>query len=524
MISFNRRRFLVGTGGMLVALPFLEGLAPKAATAADVDQRFFIFMRQWYGVQQKSRFAGGYSDEPEGFWPNIDTGFNGAGTALNKAALEAKDSNNRVRALGELSDFAESMLVLRGIRLVDFRSGLHRPLLAQVLSGSKFGRTRPGFTNPDDDNNAMPIHETLDNLIARKIDGSKPLTFECLYGDSQTSFDNPRNAGDIPIANPVIAQPSSAYNQLFKQALQDSKGAALRSYASDAVLAELKALRQDPRLSAADRSRLDAHFDALNAVETKLRCNPVLTAAQQQILNDSDLPKTSNPSLKRWQRNSDYNEYCESVADAFIQIIALGASCGAFRAANLVMPAGNFDHTSIFTPGSAEYNSGYTAHLHDISHRLMRAGDADGSAKQPAMDAQHQVDHWHARQFAKLLRQLKELDVLDKGICMWSNEISTGGHTAHDMPYILAGSAGGKLKTGMYYDMQTEASAPNEITDSNASYNAVMAKQMPCTKVLNTVGAALGVKSDDNQPLHDFGGYQRDTEARITGNIASLLK
>ncbi len=520
MIRSGRRAFLAGAGGLLVALPWLEGLSPKSARADGVDERFFIFMRQWYGVQQKSRFLGGYADEPEGFWPDADTRYNGGGTKITKALLEKVDSTGRTRALGELSGFADSLLAVRGVRLMDFQSGLHRPLLAQVLSGSRFQRTRPNF-DPNDDNNAMPSHETLDNLIARSLGGPAPVTFECLYSDSQTSFANAPTSNGIPIANPAMQQPSAAYTLLFQKALAEGRAKEVRQYASDAVVKELKELRLDPRLSAADRKRLDAHFDALNAVEATLRRTPTLNAAQQQLLSDADMAKTSNPALKRWQYSTNFNEYSETVADAFVQIAALAVSCGALRSANLVMPAGNFDHSSIFTPGSADFKNGYRSHSHDISHRSL--GGQDGDAKEEALAAQHNIDKWHARQFGKLLTSLRDLGILDKGICMWSNEISTGGHTAFDMPYVIAGNAGGKLKTGLYLDMQSSATEPADIASDAANYAAIMAKQLPCSKLLNTVGAALGVKSADNSPLADFGGLQRGTEDKVRGNIGSLL-
>jgi len=54
-----------------------------------------------------------------------------------------------------------------------------------------------------------------------------------------------------------------------------------------------------------------------------------------------------------------------------------------------------------------------------------------------------------------------------------------------------------------------------------------MSKQMPCSKVLNTLGAAFGAKSGDGAPLYDFGGFQKDYQdndlERITGNLPDLL-
>ena len=51
-MAFNRRKFLLGVGGALVGLPFLEGLAAKTARAADAIPPYALFYRRGNGVQQ----------------------------------------------------------------------------------------------------------------------------------------------------------------------------------------------------------------------------------------------------------------------------------------------------------------------------------------------------------------------------------------------------------------------------------------------------------------------------------------
>lgn len=520
MIRIGRRNFLAGVGGALVALPFLESMVSRRAHADEVDRRFFLFFRQWYGVQQRARFGTTSANEPEGFWPDVEIAPGGS-VALTKDLL-SRQTGGDIRATGELADFADSLLLLRGVRLMDLSVVLHRQNLVQVLSGSRFQNTRPGFA-PDDPNNGHPMHETLDNLIARKIDGSSPAVFECVIKSPQTSFRNGAD-GEPPIENPAFVQPSAAYAQLFTQAESSAEAAALRTYATDAVAAEIKSLRSDPRLSAEDRRRLDQHFEAMREVETKLQCIPPgLDDPTMATVREADTAKTSNPALMRWQESGDFNEYVETVTDAFIRIAALGVACGAFRAGDVVMPgATNFDHTSMFDPASSDFAQGLPGHYHPISHRSFSdALDNDPAIGDAAVRAHHAIDRWHGRQFAKLLGLLRDYDVLDHGVTLWSNEISFGNHWAFDMPYVIAGSAGGKLETGAYHDLQSAPVDPADVEEGNRA-NAIMAKQMPCSRVLNTIGAALGLQSADGSPLADFGGLQRDRET-ITGNLDFLL-
>jgi hypothetical protein len=62
---------------------------------------------------------------------------------------------------------------------------------------------------------------------------------------------------------------------------------------------------------------------------------------------------------------------------------------------------------------------------------------------------------WYAEQFAYLLQKLKQTPegsgtMLDNTLVFWCNEIAQGGHTQNDMPFVLAGRAGGAIRTGRY--------------------------------------------------------------------------
>ncbi len=90
---------------------------------------------------------------------------------------------------------------------------------------------------------------------------------------------------------------------------------------------------------------------------------------------------------------------------------------------------------------------------HAISH--------DFSASGANYDAYNKIQSWYAQQFAYFLNKLdsyKEGDktLLDNTIVLWASEI--GESTQHDltlMPYVFAGGAGGKIKTGRFVDYGT---------------------------------------------------------------------
>jgi hypothetical protein len=64
------------------------------------------------------------------------------------------------------------------------------------------------------------------------------------------------------------------------------------------------------------------------------------------------------------------------------------------------------------------------------------------------------------------------------------NDLSNGPpHSINNLPYVLAGSADGYLRTGAYVD----------------------AGDQPHNKLLNTLATAVGLRKQDGSPVDDFG-------------------
>ena len=67
------------------------------------------------------------------------------------------------------------------------------------------------------------------------------------------------------------------------------------------------------------------------------------------------------------------------------------------------------------------------------------------------------INRWHSEQVNYVLDQLalaKEVDgssMLDSTLLLWGNELGVGNtHTYRDIPWVLAGGAGGYYKMGRY--------------------------------------------------------------------------
>ncbi len=69
------------------------------------------------------------------------------------------------------------------------------------------------------------------------------------------------------------------------------------------------------------------------------------------------------------------------------------------------------------------------------------------------------LDKWHAGEFNYLLEQLKSYKegnatLLDNSLALWTSEIGEGSsHASSNVPFVLAGKAGGAMPTGRFMDL-----------------------------------------------------------------------
>ncbi|MGK4004425.1 DUF1552 domain-containing protein [Sorangium sp. So ce1036] len=454
----TRRRVLRGLFGVTVALPFLESLAPRRASAGAGDvPPFAIFMRQANGVAQA------IDDEPEMFWPS-EPG------PLTAAGMERESD----RAVSELKDYADRLILVRGVRFAFEGNGCgHSGGGNQCLTAARVSEDPSG-------NESLAMGESIDNRIATELNppGVEPLT---LYAGKAVGYINEvlsyRGPKQLRAAE---RSPFNAYQKLF--GLADVEPEVMKALAerrasvNDLVRGEMRALLGRADLSKADRERLELHFDSIRDLEVTLTCKlPPERVAEMEAIA---------PAVRA-------NDNVEAVARMHMDIIALAMACGVTRAATLQVGDGN-DSTEYTIHGVRQKS------FHKISHRI----DGDGSEGPPIEGAQelhHQIDRIHARLFKHLLDRLSAYQLgsgtlLDHGVAVWLNDLGDKYHSYKRVPYILAGGASGFLKTGRFVDVS--------ITNN---------------KLLNTIGAAVGCTNAEGGPLDDFG--DESLEGGLVGEI-----
>jgi hypothetical protein len=451
----DRRIFLRGAAGVVVGLPLLESFMPKRASAQEMQVRYAIFFRQGNGVQQ-----GMNGDEPDRFWPT-QLG------SLSTASMQADGD----QAVNVLAEHAAKLLIVKGLRYdglgVDVGCGHSRGGVLCLTAAKPDGKNIE---------KALALGESIDNRIVRELQqvGQEPLTLRSGprsgYLDDVLSYRGPSDR------RTAEQNPYNAYKALFgvddgSQSEQDLVKTR-RSSVNDFVRSELSSLLANPRLSKDDRYRLEHHQQAIRDLEVGLTCKlpPELLSPISGLDND----------------DSTSNELVDDVTHMQMQVIGLAVACGLTRAATLQVGNGN-DQTQ-YTINGQKYER-----FHHISHRINGDG-SEGSAIENADVKHHDVDKHFAGYFKYLIEQLASYTtptgtVLDEGVSVWLNDLSTGPpHGSNNLPYVLAGGAGGFLKTGVYVDA---AGGAKEL--------------MPHNRFLSTIGAAVGCKNEAGAPLDNFG-------------------
>jgi hypothetical protein len=463
-MKMSRRLVLGGIGGALLGLPWLEGVLGRRAWAQSAGvEPFAIFFRQANGVaaEQDTNEIG---REPERFWP----------TATGPLTPDTLAD----RALAELAAYADRLLVVGNANMANFNYGDgHARGALQLLTAQ--GPQQEGQGGSSEANG-----ESLDHRIGRELNPSGNESLFLYAGQTGGWLGGPcisyRGPGNRRSA---ITDPYNAYQTLTGGASVSSGEApsrrSLRQRSiNDLVRGQLQSLLRRPELSRADRERLDLHLSSVRDVEVSLACR--MDEAQER-------------SLSGVGDGLDDGDNVLAIARLHMDVAALAVACGQTRSVAIQVGSGNDNSTRYRDPTTGNLMENY----HFISHRRQSDGD-DGNIIQGSDLLHHRIDVQFAQTFQHLLDklaayQLPTGSLLDAGMAIWVNDLGNGpAHGAHNCPVIIAGSAGGVLRQGEYI----------RINDGSDDSNHA--------RVLNTIGAAAGLRKADGSFIDDFGSPEED--------------
>jgi len=465
--SVSRRRFLSGFGGVVLGLPFLETFAPRSAQAqaAQAIKRFGVFfacngvnMDRWFpstsfgaltaeslvgtanepldALRDKLLYPRGVHMSPRGFGRDNGGGDDHGKGMAHKLTAQFADANNWL-AQGPSVDHV---------------------IAAQINPGTE-GARRP------------PL-----NLLVGRPGGYKGLDFSSYSeaGRAVAGINNPWTAyAQFINLNNASPDAAAANDKLTKR----------RQSVLDLVKAQFDDLKLKG-LSSDDQHKLDAHFTAIRNFE-------IIAGASGLSCGDSTLTTAVQPYQALQKRDVEQNDRYPDITDLNIDILALALACDFTRVATLQFDRGSGGPTFRWDGMNHEYNHHKLSHgkVKDDCFGTSTANGCDDVAGYE--DMLFNIDHWHMTKYANLLTRLDSFkeaggkSVLDNSVIMYTNELSDGrAHSFMDLPYILAGSAGGYFKQGQYVLLGQAGSTKSD--DQKAPHN----------KLLNTIVNAMGIQSD----------------------------
>jgi hypothetical protein len=420
--GLGRRAFLTGAGSVAVGLPFLEGLPSRSAWAADAAPVFTFFVVAQNGVVAKNFF-------PPSTGALTSAGLAGAGDV----------------ATAVLAPHAANLLFVKGINYPKgVQSCGHAEGNVQTLTG-----LAPGSTG----NTAHSAGPSADTLIAKALDAPDPLA---LYSGAKgfiaerISF-KAGGAGQVRSADvnpyllysrvvglagsaPTMPGETPAVNPVAEQLANRRKSV------NDLVRGELNSLKNLSVLSAADKQRLEQHFQAIRDIEVKM---DGMAPAGVSCSQDG-LPVEKYEAFKTGFafKGAQMEEYVK----LHLQIMAVAFGCNYSRVATLQWGDGT-DGTMYDVASNA--GLGWT--FHQLSHRIK--SDSQSGNDPTAEKAHHEIDVRRMESLLVGLDAFKAHGLQDQAQIVWTNTIADGpSHSTRGVPMIIWGSGGGYLKQGTFID------------------------------------------------------------------------
>jgi hypothetical protein len=409
--AVSRRKLLGGLGALTVALsaPVWKSATVFGQDASRKSAKRFIGIFSANGTIAKSFFQ------------------EGAGSELPLTLMPILD---------KLEPHKDKLLVLKGVHMsstVEDELGVSGALKpggphmkgpgAMLTGGSLMAGSFTGAGGPA----GWADRQSVDQYIAERIGGAevqfKSLEFGVrIEGQEPLRVISYRGANQ---PNTAVDDPFAMYKRIFENAnLSDEELKKLLAE-RQSVLDFLKddIARLQGRMSSEDKAKLESHLGGIRNIEQRLRnaANVCVPITMPDALDHRDMAQF--PNVGRLQTD----------------LMLLAHKCGMTRVSTFMWA--NADSWQYFPW------IGVNEEHHELSH----ADDKDEVANAKLV----RINQWHTEQFLYVLDQLAAVQepdgssMLDSSCILWGNELGVGNtHTHMNIPWVLAGGAGGYFKMG----------------------------------------------------------------------------
>ena len=389
--DISRRTMLRGLG-VTMALPWMESV------------------RVWGDTKKAAKQA---SEAP------VRMGILFAGCGFHSKEWWAKGEGKAMelgKVLAPLKDFREKMVFIRGLYNKEALKGnIHSSQTGNLLSGAPLasgGRIQSG-TSVDQYVAKRIGHQTKVPSLVLGCEKSNPgvhKNYSLLYS-SHISWSSPNTP------TPLEVYPALAFDRLFKNKTETGDRSVL-----DAILGDAKDLRRN--ISRQDQQKLDEYLNSVREVEQRIE-----SAGQRGELQGWR-PTLTKPNMPRPKDGypQDIVEHMRLMSD----ILVLAFQTDTTRICTLKL---NNDHGTLRFP-----HIGVDYMIH---HLLSHTDNADWL----------KVNQFFLEQMAYIAKRLDSIQegertALDNSMIMLCSSMLTGHHDATQLPVVMLGGGGGRIKGG----------------------------------------------------------------------------
>jgi len=474
----DRRMFLRGAAGALLAIPFLPSLLARDAKAQaflNARKRFVALGTEHGGIWQGSMYPA---------QATLTEATSYAGHQVRRGALELTSQGSDVGFSQVLSAPATRFTPALAAKLNVVR-GLDVPFYLAHHRGGHLGNYAENDGNGTDGTALQQEHRpTIDQLLAwspafyGSLDTILERSMVIGGGGMSANWSSPSTKTGT-VQNLAPENDSLAlFSRIFVPPTDPGEQ---RAPVVDLVREDYRRLRNgNRRLSSEDRRRLDDHIDRIDELERKLNV--------QVSCGELSPPTTS--SISEWSSSSygidpeAHRRFWQLMND----VIAAAFACDTCRVVSMRV-------TDIF--------SGFEGDWHqEVAHE---AHFPEGG-KQAIIAAAHQ--RFFRDVFLDLVAKLDAIDetegtVLDHALVQWTQESGAVTHDPIELPIVTAGSAAGHFATGRYVDyrnLNSVGHTPNE-TNAVATNTGLIYNQW-----LGMVLRSMGLSPSDYES-GAYGGY-----------------
>lgn len=430
-LKFSRRDLVARFGpAALLMWPLLS--ASRAHAQALPRRRFLTFFS-----------ASGVLPGP--FWPKGTPGTAASGSYTVDGT-----------SMAALKPFLGDIVIAKGIRINRGPGDAHNGGSVAILTGDHM-KAESVNTRP------FAFGESLDQVLSRTLSAGRPeasLQLAVRLKSTRISRFISYSEGGYPIY--PIVNPYVVYDRVFKPVVATCAGSAADSLAAerlrfrrmsvlDAVRSQTTELSKAVGLDAEERGKLERMETSIRSIERRLETTTAPVGSAERCV-------ATKATMETETRVADADENFPELLRLQMDLLALAFELDITRVGSLMLTLGG-------SAGPAtrwvKYKNAAGALVPiESAHHTVSHGDQAGVAEfQAKLEA---IDRWNMSQFAYLLGRLKEVDeggqsILDNSIVWHASDVGYGyTHTTKDMPFIIAGKAGGAFKTGRYVQLANE--------------------------------------------------------------------